>query len=332
MKTQREVVSKIVLIFLSGIAATQVAGCARIWNSPQAPAKVSSVRLPEEPVSHRVAKGETLFAIAKKYSGDGKNWTDIAAYNPGLKPALIKPGNVILIPPTMVASRELGAARSDSDARFMLNQPEQKVARSAKSSSKNTSEKTTLGRYEATLPEQTASLPKAKASAQKQSAKQSSNPASRMIRPAQRQVILMDLPELDANAASPDQAPVLKRQKPPASVASSSSSFSKSAASTKTASEEMELAGAQTPEVKRAPAAAVQPQPRRTDAPPPLVAKRLDLSGETASAPAKETLASAQELPRPRNLVPPQPSKGDDHSTRSSFYSCSAERCTRRTF
>ena len=43
-------------------------------------------------------KGETLYGIAKKSYGDGKQWTKIAAANPGVTPQSLKVGQTIVIP------------------------------------------------------------------------------------------------------------------------------------------------------------------------------------------------------------------------------------------
>jgi nucleoid-associated protein YgaU len=47
---------------------------------------------------HTVKKGETLFSIAKVSYGSGKLWKKIVAANPGVTPAKLKVGQVIVVP------------------------------------------------------------------------------------------------------------------------------------------------------------------------------------------------------------------------------------------
>src|SRR5262249_34491644 len=48
--------------------------------------------------SYTVKKGDTLYGIARQRYGDGKQWTKIAAANPGLKPNTLKVGQTIQLP------------------------------------------------------------------------------------------------------------------------------------------------------------------------------------------------------------------------------------------
>jgi len=58
-------------------------------------------------VDHTVkASGETLFAIAAWYTGQGLNWKQIVEANPGLNPNRIKIGEVIHIPRKLVVRTE----------------------------------------------------------------------------------------------------------------------------------------------------------------------------------------------------------------------------------
>jgi nucleoid-associated protein YgaU len=47
---------------------------------------------------YKVQKGDTLFAIAKKNYGDGKQWKKIQAANPGLTASSLKVGQTITVP------------------------------------------------------------------------------------------------------------------------------------------------------------------------------------------------------------------------------------------
>ena len=48
--------------------------------------------------SYTVKKGDTLYSIARKSYGDGKQWQKIASANPGLRPETLKVGQTITIP------------------------------------------------------------------------------------------------------------------------------------------------------------------------------------------------------------------------------------------
>ena len=48
--------------------------------------------------SYTVKRGDTLYSIARKSYGDGKQWQKIAAANPGLRPESLKVGQTITIP------------------------------------------------------------------------------------------------------------------------------------------------------------------------------------------------------------------------------------------
>jgi len=48
--------------------------------------------------SYTVKKGDTLYNLAVRRYGDGKQWTKIASANPGLRPETLKVGATITIP------------------------------------------------------------------------------------------------------------------------------------------------------------------------------------------------------------------------------------------
>ena len=48
--------------------------------------------------SYTVKKGDTLYNIAVRRYGDGKQWTKIASANPGLQPSSLKIGQTITVP------------------------------------------------------------------------------------------------------------------------------------------------------------------------------------------------------------------------------------------
>lgn len=53
---------------------------------------------PAKNSQYKVQKGDTLFAIAKRTYGDGKQWKKIQAANPGLTASSLKVGQTITIP------------------------------------------------------------------------------------------------------------------------------------------------------------------------------------------------------------------------------------------
>jgi len=55
----------------------------------------SSLRPPPPPQSHKVVKGDTLWALCKKYLGDGSKYPEIAKKNNIKNPNLIYPGQII---------------------------------------------------------------------------------------------------------------------------------------------------------------------------------------------------------------------------------------------
>lgn len=113
--------------------------CDKIWIHPHPPvARVQPEEAAEEPtaISHRVNKGETLFKIAKQYTGRGQNWKAIAAFNTGLKPGALKPGQEILIPASVLSSDATTYAGLDTNpelsyARFSLKNEDQPLTAKA---------------------------------------------------------------------------------------------------------------------------------------------------------------------------------------------------------
>lgn len=48
--------------------------------------------------TYTVQKGDTLWSIAQRMLGDGQRWREIQDLNPGLEPAKLKVGAVIVLP------------------------------------------------------------------------------------------------------------------------------------------------------------------------------------------------------------------------------------------
>ncbi len=53
---------------------------------------------PRLPVRHTVARGETLFGIAREHLGHGARWQELLHANPSLRPDALAAGDVVLIP------------------------------------------------------------------------------------------------------------------------------------------------------------------------------------------------------------------------------------------
>ncbi len=76
---------------------------------PAGPAEARPLPAPERSTgsTHVVVAGESLFTIARKYYGSGKDWRRIADANPGVDPDRIKVGARLVIP---AASAEVAAS------------------------------------------------------------------------------------------------------------------------------------------------------------------------------------------------------------------------------
>lgn len=48
--------------------------------------------------THTIRKGDTLYSIARRHYGDGKQWQAIVAANPGLDPQKLPVGKTIVLP------------------------------------------------------------------------------------------------------------------------------------------------------------------------------------------------------------------------------------------
>jgi nucleoid-associated protein YgaU len=62
------------------------------------PAEVPAPPPPPEPRTYTVVSGDTLWAIAERFYGDGNRYPDIAAASGISNPDLIQPGQVVTIP------------------------------------------------------------------------------------------------------------------------------------------------------------------------------------------------------------------------------------------
>jgi nucleoid-associated protein YgaU len=73
-----------------------------IYDTPAATATPAATEKPAPAAksggTYRVQKGDTLFAIAKKTYGDGKQWTKIQSANPGVTASSLKVGQTITLP------------------------------------------------------------------------------------------------------------------------------------------------------------------------------------------------------------------------------------------
>jgi len=64
----------------------------------QSPAAIPAAAGSIAPGTYTIRKGDTLYSLAQKRWGDGKQWTRIASANPGLRPETLKVGQTIVIP------------------------------------------------------------------------------------------------------------------------------------------------------------------------------------------------------------------------------------------
>ena len=90
---------------------------------------------PERAVVHTVRQRETLSSISKKYSGSSSHWKQIVEANPGLKPAKLRPGDELLIPQPLSASR---AAKPTAKSAAKKNAPSVEKKATSEASSRNT--------------------------------------------------------------------------------------------------------------------------------------------------------------------------------------------------
>jgi 5'-nucleotidase / UDP-sugar diphosphatase len=67
-----------------------------------APAFEPAPVITETPIAaqrtHSVARGDTLYGLARQYYGDGKQWQRIADANPGINPSALRVGQALVIP------------------------------------------------------------------------------------------------------------------------------------------------------------------------------------------------------------------------------------------
>ena len=76
-------------------------------KSAMKPKALPALPPPSPPYYHSIHwSGETLSIIAAWYTGDGNNWKALAKANPHLNPNLISWGDEILIPQTLLKTRE----------------------------------------------------------------------------------------------------------------------------------------------------------------------------------------------------------------------------------
>ena len=69
---------------------------AAVTTRPATPAPQPA---PPQPAKYTVQRRDTLWSIAVRHLGDGKRWKDIQAFNTGLDPAKLNPGQIIMLPP-----------------------------------------------------------------------------------------------------------------------------------------------------------------------------------------------------------------------------------------
>jgi len=78
--------------------AVEPADLPRTQPPPPRPTPLSPPAPEPRYIDYTVKKGDTLWSLAKRFLGDGKQWQKIAAANPGLNPQRLLPGITIRIP------------------------------------------------------------------------------------------------------------------------------------------------------------------------------------------------------------------------------------------
>ena len=78
------------------VAPKPVAGVGQPKDKPERAADVTT--RPARFVTHRIAKNDTLWSLARRYLGDPKRWPEIQQANPGLDPRTLQIGQAIKIP------------------------------------------------------------------------------------------------------------------------------------------------------------------------------------------------------------------------------------------
>lgn len=86
----------LVVACLVMFAAAGLASCSQHQNTGPSPS--GSQYSGGGTFQHVVQSGETLGMIADWYTGKSSNWTQIMSVNPGLRPERLKPGQIVLIP------------------------------------------------------------------------------------------------------------------------------------------------------------------------------------------------------------------------------------------
>ena len=108
-------------------------------SQPSAP-EVPALQVPTAaatkpaPLTHKVlSAGETLFAIARWYTGAGENWPRIAKANSIHNPRHIRVGDTILIPPDLLITRRpmpiITSSRPAHKKKARLRKPEKSSAK-----------------------------------------------------------------------------------------------------------------------------------------------------------------------------------------------------------
>lgn len=75
-------------------------------SAPPVAEPVKAVSAEKPPLIHKVRWGhETLYSIARWYTGKGSNWRHLAAANPKIKPRRMRIGEIIRIPGPLLTTR-----------------------------------------------------------------------------------------------------------------------------------------------------------------------------------------------------------------------------------
>jgi hypothetical protein len=129
-------------IFLLAVACVFASGCSRhsgLFSSETRPR--ARLQYPD-PLNHVIAKGDTLMAISRRYTGSASNWKRIAAVNPGIDAQHLHPGEILIIPARLAKTELLSSSQGLQESDFGMDTKADAVETPAKKSTTRSARKT----------------------------------------------------------------------------------------------------------------------------------------------------------------------------------------------